>query len=495
MTIKKLICLGLIVLLAGSGLLGSVLWKEEARLDRVKLWYGGILRTSNAKKNVQWGQMPYNSQENFDKMLEELQAQSDEERAKGQEERLHANLERLVLSPPEDPLLAQALYGRSWEAEVRCYRKRKAQQDLIFSASMAMTGTGGLVCLGCFLTGLVRLCRRCISGLWQHATTSEEPDIDESDAPVRVVWNHTPAPSAEPTGHRPKLRTESGHAQGPAKAPMELPGIRMSRNRNDHDSPTYKRDHPVFNEYCLNDLTGADIRLKNLFADEPLSQPVTSGSTWQADIEEASPTQEDPAKEDVSGTPSQASTSLTESLQSETAKVEQQLDEFKEMALTSQGAGKAQSEPMNKALQEVSTQISAIRDYAASQQDRVEKLQNGYDWTIIRQFGLRIIRCVDNLEQRIDKQGPESPAAQQLTEIHDELLFALESSGVEQFIPELHSPYRGQERTAEAVKEKESSCDSGSVGKIASIIKPGYQYVIDDENVKVVRTARVKLYG
>ena len=32
-------------------------------------------------------------------------------------------------------------------------------------------------------------------------------------------------------------------------------------------------------------------------------------------------------------------------------------------------------------------------------------------------------------------------------------------------------------------------------GKIAEVIKPGYQYVIDDENVKIVRTARVKLFG
>jgi molecular chaperone GrpE (heat shock protein) len=99
------------------------------------------------------------------------------------------------------------------------------------------------------------------------------------------------------------------------------------------------------------------------------------------------------------------------------------------------------------------------------------------------------------LEQRIDKQGPESAGTEQLTEIRDELLFALESSGIEQFMPELHSPYRGQERSAEAVKEKEPCGDSESAGKIASIIKPGYQYVIDEENVKVVRTARVKLYG
>ncbi|GAG37137.1 unnamed protein product, partial [marine sediment metagenome] len=29
----------------------------------------------------------------------------------------------------------------------------------------------------------------------------------------------------------------------------------------------------------------------------------------------------------------------------------------------------------------------------------------------------------------------------------------------------------------------------------AKVIKPGYQYVIDEDNVKVVRTAQVKLFG
>jgi len=31
-------------------------------------------------------------------------------------------------------------------------------------------------------------------------------------------------------------------------------------------------------------------------------------------------------------------------------------------------------------------------------------------------------------------------------------------------------------------------------GKIAEVIKPGYRYVVDNENVKIVRTARVKLF-
>ena len=83
----------------------------------------------------------------------------------------------------------------------------------------------------------------------------------------------------------------------------------------------------------------------------------------------------------------------------------------------------------------------------------------------------------------------------ELEEIRDELIFALESSSVEQFKPEIKSNYRGQEKTAEPVKERERCEDGKLKGQIAEVIRPGYQYVIDDENVRVVRAARVKLFG
>jgi len=125
----------------------------------------------------------------------------------------------------------------------------------------------------------------------------------------------------------------------------------------------------------------------------------------------------------------------------------------------------------------------------------MEKLQDGYDWNIIRTFCLRVIRCIDNLENRIARLSKENIEVAELGEVWDELVFALESSGVEQFSPEINSDYRGQEKTTEAVKDKEYCDDPNLTGKIANVIRPGYQYVIDDENVKVVRTARVKLFG
>jgi molecular chaperone GrpE (heat shock protein) len=153
------------------------------------------------------------------------------------------------------------------------------------------------------------------------------------------------------------------------------------------------------------------------------------------------------------------------------------------------------SDALNGTLTELTEQVAAIREYASDQQDRVKKLEEGYDWNIIKNFCLRVIRCIDNLESRISQQSAKRTETAHLKDVRDELLFALESSGVERFEPEIDSHYRGQEKYAEAIKDREHCDDPDKAGKIADVIRPGYRYSIDEKNVKVVRPAAVKLFG
>ena len=151
--------------------------------------------------------------------------------------------------------------------------------------------------------------------------------------------------------------------------------------------------------------------------------------------------------------------------------------------------------PIDNTLEELTEQVSAIREYTAFQQNRLEKLQDGYDWNIIRTFCLRIIRCIDNLDIRISKLSELDFEATHLKEVRDELIFALESSGVEQFEPEINSDYRGQEKYAEVIKSKQRCNDLELAGKIANVVRPGYHYLINDETVKVIRPAQVRLFA
>ena len=186
---------------------------------------------------------------------------------------------------------------------------------------------------------------------------------------------------------------------------------------------------------------------------------------------------------------------MPKGLKQQAEDLQKQLAEFKQVAQSVQQATQGQSEPITSTLKELAQQVSAIRDYAASQQNRVEKLQDGYDWTIIRTFCLRVIRCIDNVERRIEDLGKDDVATAHLEEIRDELVFALESSGVEKFEPELNTDFHGQEKLAEAIKDKQASNKPEHAGKIAKVLRSGYRYIIDDENYKVVRTAQVKLFG
>jgi len=185
---------------------------------------------------------------------------------------------------------------------------------------------------------------------------------------------------------------------------------------------------------------------------------------------------------------------LEDSLKAHTEHIEKQLEEFKQISHNATQSTMT-TKPLAESFASLSKEMSAIREYASSQQQRVEKLQDGYDWNIIRTFCLRIIRCLDNLESRIADRLAKGEDTHELEDIKDELLFALESSGVEQFQPEINSNYRGQEKFAEAVKQKQSSDDPQQKGLIAQVIRRGYKYFIDDENYKIVRTAQVKLYG
>lgn len=490
MLLKKSAFLGFIFLLTGIALLGWLLWQEQISWGQVIPACTGLFPNSDSDKVEQWAQKPYNNQEKYDQILEELQAKPEHERVKEQEKRLAAHLEMLVACPPKDPLLAQALYGKGWDAQVNTYRQQKQRRERLLKTSLVLTASGILVFLLCLLSGLIGLIFRRVRTAHRHDPDPDGSDmgIVDSDAPVRTEMKHRQTPEAQPAGGRPKLGAIPNQTQDPAGVPAGIPVAGMQRSLEKDDSLSYKRHHPVFNEYCLNDLAGVDSRVSKLFTDDTAPSPIVAGPQWQS---EALPPSSGPAAPPQAD----AGTSLRQTVQSETERVEQQIDAFKEMAQSVQAPADAQSAPMNKALLEMSAQISAIRDYAASQQDRVEKLQNGYDWNIIRQFALRIIRCVDNLEQRMDKPSTKSHAVEHLTDIRDELLFALESSGIEQFVPELDSPYSGQERGAEAVKEKEPCTEPDRTGTIAAVVKPGYQYVIDEENAKVVRTARVKLYG
>lgn len=177
------------------------------------------------------------------------------------------------------------------------------------------------------------------------------------------------------------------------------------------------------------------------------------------------------------------------------ATLEKQVQAFKKMALVVQKNALNDSNSFSDSIKDLMSQVSAIRDYAVNQQERVKKLQDGYDWNIVKTFALKIIRCIDNLDRRIESLKKDEVDFADFSEIRDEIVFALESSGIEQFKLEQNTKYTGQEKVAEAAPDKIKSKNPNQKGNIAQTVRPGYRQFIDDDNFKIIRPARVKLYA
>lgn len=407
-------------------------------LDMYRQW---VELSAQEKADNPWGKDLYGGPEVQKNLLE------------GQADRLLADLPELdkgVRRYPEE--LADAMYGSGWHQAIEAYRTRRSKADLMLIGTVFLLAGSGLILIGglgkiVLVYGLTRL--RCskddqpeeaapetdaqaAARVLKTADSPQDPPLESPDAP------HVPFTEMQPISDAEKLLMvgkKNVKPQGESDS-KEKPGYFESRKTAQKqtaasDAPKGSLSH--------------------------LSKSVGSLCTT------------DDTKDSYFGWALRESESSLESLMT--------------------------TEPLTKELNELTEEVSAIRKYAAQQQDQVRKLQDGYDWIIIRRFCMRVIRSIDNIEDRIGRYSEaESETAVCLTDIRDELVFALESSGIEQFIPEVNMPFKGLEKYAEAVRQRIPTDDESLDGCIAEIARPGYQYLISDDDVKVVRCAQVKLY-
>jgi molecular chaperone GrpE (heat shock protein) len=386
-----------------------------------------------------------------------------------QRERLRADMDKLASSERDTFPFADIIYGNNWRQEVEKYKERKETRELAVTASIVCMVAGGSIfawwmglwllqvvitgwsVLRKFFADLIRGRRRATGKL-----PAETPAEEDEETLLEEL---------NPDEQRDEVTTSDG---GDSEGSCGREGGASGRGR-------------------IARLLAGD---ESVIFEEPSKHKAKGHKkkTMGVGLLEGAP-------EDILPDTRVERSKLEDSLKSQTENLEKQMAEFKQMTQTVQEKALEHSEPLKNGLMELTEQVAAIRDYASAQQDRVEKLQDGYDWNIIRNFCLRVIRCIDNLEERISRESGEGADTSHLEDVRDELIFALESSGVEQFEPEVNSDYRGQEKWAEAVKGREKSEEAKMSGKIAKVIRPGYRYVVDEENAKVVRAAQVKLFG
>jgi molecular chaperone GrpE (heat shock protein) len=451
---------GLILLCVGGGMLWWVLsetQKERREAETLRAKYSS--ETSEyIKRYEDWLQLPPEERTVLPWGLDENgETKSHEQIQQEQQERLKADMDKLAAGEMAVYPFADDFYGENWQAQLVEYKKQKEFREFIFTTSIVCTSFGGLIVGWFLLIGIIRLIIKIVSGFfsifkrifrlkkksYSEPEATEEANEEESDSKniTEIKINDAPPEEQKEFEELPKVLVNSH---------WQYQGFDKGKSK----TLRQKKDNLIKSESAVDDQK--EETPKGKFARRPI------------------PKQE---KNEQLSTPKSG-------IHHEKVSRHEQVP-----------SQKADHSPIDSTLKDLSKQVSAIREYAANQQDRLRKLQDGYDWNIIKTFCLRIIRCIDNLECRIERMLEQDGDTTDLEEVRDELVFALESSGVEQFEPKINSEYRGQEKYAEAVKEKKKSEVPEQKGKIEKIIRPGYQCFIDEENVRIVRPAQVRLFA
>ncbi len=515
--LQKCAILGVVILLAGGAIFGWLY--REAENERLQTQSLVPVNAVGSQEYIQkygrWYQL--NPEQQSQLVLEldrERKSRTPEQLRREQQARLRADLEKLAAGQIYPGDIADFLYGPGWESRVEQFKAQKEQTQTVQTIAIVCLGIGSVLFGGSVIVVLLRLPVRAIRALTRRREPEPAPepkleeltDIDAQDS------RPPEAPDAPGSEEQPKQRRklvaltevpgeararESG-SEPPASIDEIFHVITAGTGPAEGGRTVPKADPPAPGLQAVVPESGVAL----LLADEPAQERGWSPqSQWSLSSGPENPSgnlsqEQSFMRRSTVRQPDREAVSTAENTLKEQAEgLQKQIAEFKQVAQNVQRATAEQSAPLGDTLKELAQQVSAIREYAANQQDRVEKLQDGYDWGIIRTFCLRVIRCIDNLEGRLADLPKDDGATRHLEEVKDELLFALESSGIEQFRPDLNSEFQGQEKLAEALKEKQPAKKPEHVGKIARVIRPGYRYMMDDESYRVVRIAQVKVYG
>ncbi len=407
-----------------------------------------------------------------------------------------AELDKLIAGEIDAHSFSKIVPGEDWQQELSRYKAQEETRLLVLNTSIAWASMGGAILTWCLLLWTARLTIKGLSNLTsffanvlrhlrrvkdkrQTGTCTKEDEKVSEQKQQRDTQQSQLEKHSEVLKNSGWQSFDGNYANRYSKVPTQTGPLVSSKPR-------------------LNQSTTDADKVAVLLSDEKsvkFEKPLKT-TPEDVNVNKIQPRYPDRSVQKAAFSDSyESSRNLEGSLRGYTENLEKQVAEFKQMAQAVKQTAIEHSEPLNNTLLELTQQVAAIREYASQQQGRVEKLQDGYDWNIVKNFCLRIIRCIDNLEDRINQLSEQNSETTDLQQVRDELVFTLESSGVEQFEPEINSDYRGREKDTETVKDREYSDDPTLTGKIAKVIKPGYQYVIDDENVKIVRTAQVKLFG
>jgi hypothetical protein len=137
--------------------------------------------------------------------------------------------------------------------------------------------------------------------------------------------------------------------------------------------------------------------------------------------------------------------------------------------------------------------VTGMRDYLAESNQQVSRLQEGYDYSVLKRVVKPVILVATALEA-LELRVGDSPEGKEMRALWLDLLDSLEQNGIERLNVNQGDDFSGIRKMAEATSVKEATTDSKKVGTVAEVTRPGYCYVYDYDKRRLVLPAQVKLY-
>ena len=138
--------------------------------------------------------------------------------------------------------------------------------------------------------------------------------------------------------------------------------------------------------------------------------------------------------------------------------------------------------------------VNSIRDYVGQQANENRRWQEGYDWRILKNYVMRMITMVDDIDTKIEGYRRKDKPAEFLVDLaffRETIEIHLEEEGIVPITPELNSI---PDPSLVEVKGATASNDSAqSPGSVASVIKKGYLLELGEES-KLIRKPQVFVY-
>jgi hypothetical protein len=427
------------------------------------------------------------------------------ERLQYQQERLLADIDELAEANLPIPPNAEVVYGDSWRQKVAEYKDKKQSRTAVQVASATALIAGGVLFVAAIVFAFFRLIAAGVGWIVRGFRKKDAGEIpctqsksrpQEYSTPPIIAATNSPAP-AKPSGttaeeFRKQLVAQTENLKETVDQLKNLAG-NLEKRAAEHDTNLAKRlekgfkaQHESFKHE--NDLLKKSQEIAQSAHEDMVRLFNEEINGIRRQIEELNAAVAAASSRQVE--PVDISAQLEKAFNQQTELLKNQIEPLK-----NKPAVPIAADAVTKNLADLTEQVAAIREYAAKQQQRLAKLQDGYDWNIIKNFCLRVIRCIDNLDDRIGELSANGGSVDHLLPVREELVFILESNGIERFGAKVNSDYRGQEIRVQVLNEREETEDTELIGRIANVVRPGYQCRVNDEYTKIVRPAQVRLYG